>query len=40
MGLKEILLLVCIMGGFIVLIYSIKHICNKYIERQKHNNEN
>lgn len=39
MGLKEILLTVCIAGGFIVLTYRIKYICKKYMERQKHNDD-
>lgn len=39
MELKEILLLVCIAGGFIALTYSMKHMCRKYLERQKHNDD-
>lgn len=39
MSLEEVLLLVCIVGGFIGLIYSIKHTCKKYMGRKRHNDD-
>lgn len=39
MEIKEILLLVCIVGGFFVLTFSIKQTCKKYMERQKQNDD-
>lgn len=39
MGIKEILLLICIAGGLIVLTYNIKYMCKKYMERQKRNDD-
>ena len=39
MELKELLLLICIVGGFMVLTYSIKHTCKQFLERLKNDDK-
>lgn len=39
MEFKEILLTVVIVASFIVLTYGIKHLCKKYLEGHKENDD-